>query len=136
MMQALWLVFLLLAGATAAPAASSTTVSIHQRASAAGSNGSSLIDALKDRRVTHIVVAPNHLDLATELEGLPANFLLDRCVNWRLVRSSWGRPGTAGRLVGPQMHRDRLQMPLCAKWNAVICCCVALVRAPNQSSLF
>lgn len=39
----------------------------------------SLAQALQNKTITRLVIVPERLDVAAELEGLPAKFSLDRC---------------------------------------------------------
>lgn len=72
----LWTLWLLAVGqALAASSSPVITAHVHSRD---GHTGVTLIDALKNTSVNRIIVVPDRLDVAHELEGLPSKFRLDR----------------------------------------------------------
>jgi hypothetical protein len=63
---------------SASPASSGPVVTTHVYSRGSG-KGPTLTDALKNDNITRIIVGSASLDLAHELDGLPAKYRLDRC---------------------------------------------------------
>jgi hypothetical protein len=75
------------------------TARIHSRTD---STGASLIQAFQNDEITRLVIIPDRLDLATELEGLPARFRLNRC----------GAVGSPSTVMGPGVNWRLQLLPL------------------------
>lgn len=80
MYKALWLLYIYaLSAVVSANRSDVFTAHIHSRSSG---KGPTLIQALQNKTVTHVVIVPERLDVAVELEGLEHKFRLDRCAGF------------------------------------------------------